>query len=162
VEMLIVVVVLGIIAVLAGSEVFKANIRGKASTETENLRMIEAAKALYVADNPGKELSSEADLLKYLPDGKIPISPWGVKYNDVANLSKTVSSPANGDPTKEPAIGDLYANGFNDLAEKGFVYLQKPTPPPIGTTPTPTVTPRPGNNTAVFTLEIDPPGRNAG
>ena len=80
-EMLIVVAIIALIAVLATPEVMRAQVRGKAASETENLRMIQAAKAQFSAENPGVQLSALGQLLPYFPDGKLPVSPWGVTYN---------------------------------------------------------------------------------
>ena len=64
-------------AVLAVPEVKRVHVRAKASSETENLRMIEAAKAEFARANPGKAIGNVSELLPYLPNGAMPVSPWG-------------------------------------------------------------------------------------
>jgi hypothetical protein len=57
-------------------KISKAYVRGKATTETENLRVIEAAKAQFSRARPGLAIGSVAELAPYLPNGKLPVSPW--------------------------------------------------------------------------------------
>ena len=118
-------------------EVNKAYVRGKASTETENLRVIESAKAQFSRAKPGKEIGSLEDLLPYLPNGKLPVSPWGTEYDNILSLEKTVVSLANGDPSKEPQVGDLASNGYNDLAAPDRIYFKRPDVPPPTQPPPP-------------------------
>ena len=127
-EVVIVVALLAIVTILGIPEVMKARVRAKASSETENLRLIESAKAQFSRANPGMPIGSVASLYPYLPNRRLPVSPWGVSYQNVTNLAQTVSSPANGQDGKEPPLDPLDANGYNDLGVSGLVYL-KPLDP---------------------------------
>jgi len=125
-EILIVVVLVGIVSSFAIPQVMKARVRAFAATETENLRMIEAAKA--ACENPGVAISSETQLYPFLPGEKLPESPWGVQYENVTDLTRTAASPANGVVGKEPPVEPLGANGFNDLGTAGLVYYERLEP----------------------------------
>jgi len=156
-EILIVVSIVALLAVLATPEVHNAQVRAKAASETENLRMIEAAKARFAVENPGVALDNVNQLGPYFPDGMVPASLWSdATYANVTDLTKTVTSSANGDPSKEPPIEPILANGFNDLAEPGFVYLQRPTPAPFDVVQPPNPTPTPSGNTYRLTLSVSP------
>ena len=120
------VAILGIVAALAVPEIKRAQVRAKATSEGENLRMIEAAKAQFSRAYPGKQISAEADLFPYLPNNRLPKSPWGVIYANVLDMHTTVTSPANGDATKEPAVEPLMSNGFNDIIAADRVYYKRP------------------------------------
>ena len=59
------------IAVLAVSEFRRTQIRSKAMTESENLRIIESAKSQFPEANPGKQifrLTREVSLLGVVPN----------------------------------------------------------------------------------------------
>jgi len=75
-ELLVVVAILGLLSVLTVPGVMEGRIRAKAQAETENLRIIEAAKRSFEAANPGKPLASIGDLVPYLPEGKLPSSVY--------------------------------------------------------------------------------------
>ena len=121
------VAVLAILAVLAIPEVHRAHVRSKSLAETGNLRTIEAAKAAFVRNNPGKPITAVSDLYAYLPAGALPISPWDAAYQNVTDLTQVTTSSANGDASKEPPIGPLEANGFNDLGPSTRVYMDRST-----------------------------------
>ncbi|MFN9024744.1 MAG: type II secretion system protein, partial [Akkermansiaceae bacterium] len=88
-EVLIVVAILSVVAIFAVPEIQKAQIRGKATSETENLRIIESAKAQFSRANPGVNPVRHdgdhpySDLYPFLPNGQMPKSPWGVQYDHV-------------------------------------------------------------------------------
>ena len=126
--------ILGVIAVLAVPEFNRAQVRSKATSESENLRIIESAKSQFSRANPGKQISASfaadgrtpQDLVSFLPNGKLPVSPWGATYSYVSDLRSTVKSGANGDASKEPSILPLDANGFNDILQADRVYYKRP------------------------------------
>jgi type II secretory pathway pseudopilin PulG len=111
---LIVVAILAIVAVMAVPEIQKAGVRAKSASETENLRLIESAKAQFARTNPGSSIGSVSDLLPFLPNGRLPVSPWdGDKnpaafYQNVLDLTQPTESPANGMAGKEPPIQPLF------------------------------------------------------
>lgn len=101
-EILVVVAILGIISAMGIPEVMRARVRAKALSETENLRLIESAKAQFARANPGTAIGDVSALLPYFPNGIMPVSPWGVTYENVTDLGQTAASPANGMTGKEP------------------------------------------------------------
>ena len=115
-------------------------------SEGENLRLIESAKSQFARANPGKPIGSvlagdgtPVDLAPFLPNSKLPVSPWGVTYANVLDLANPVTSSANGDPSKEPPVQPLSANGYNDVLASDRVYYKvpgtdvwvQPPPPPL-------------------------------
>lgn len=123
IEILVVVLVFAAMATLAYPSVFQALVRAKGAAETQNLQMIELAKSAFATENPGVPITSFEDLASYLPDNRIPVSPWGTEYLDWDKLEKTTRSMANGYPQFEPDILPLDANGYNDLVVPGYVSL---------------------------------------
>ena len=125
------IAVLAVLAVLAVPAIQQAQVRAKSASESENLRIIEAAKSQFSRANPGKHISSVTDLAPYLPDGQLPESPWGITYANVTDLDVAVTSPANGDPSMEPAVEPLDSNGFNDILIADRVYYKRPGVDPL-------------------------------
>lgn len=131
-EVLIVVAILGIVAVLAIPQVQKAQVRAKATSESENLRIIESAKSQFSRANPGKKIGSVQDLAPFLPAGQLPISPWAPNedpesyYTNWNVIHSTVTSPVNGDKAKEPPVEPLASNGYNDIVLADRVYYKRP------------------------------------
>lgn len=138
-------------------QVMKARVRAFAASETENLRIIEAAKGQFSRANPGVALSSESQLTQYLPNGEMPTSPWGMEYVNVTDLTKTVASPANGMAAKEPPVEPLAANGFNDLGTSGLVYLERLEPTAYQGIAAPSSSGATGT-TYSLSLSVNPPG----
>ncbi len=126
VELLVVLVVLGLLVWVVVPRVYLSEIRSKGLQETQNLRAIEAAKASFSVERPGESLLYFSRLGEYFPSGRVPRSPWGLPYVGADDLSVKVQSQANGLPQYEPPMEPLDANGFNDLALAGYVYLQGP------------------------------------
>lgn len=135
VELLVVLAVLGLLVWVVVPRIYVSEIRSKGLQETQNLRAIEVAKASFSVDHPGESLLYVSRLGEYFPSGQVPRSPWGLAYVGADDLSVKVQSQANGLPQYEPPIEPLDANGFNDLALGGYVYLQGPEgkPPHIVT-----------------------------
>jgi prepilin-type N-terminal cleavage/methylation domain-containing protein len=129
IELLIVLLLIGILTLWVYPEFSKARVKSKAEAETQNLRIIEDAKAKFIKANPGHVPTSTNDIAQYIKGGQLPTSPWGVAYNNVTDLTKVTTSPVNGDPNKEPATTDpLTSNGYNDLGLEQKIYLQVPKP----------------------------------
>ena len=128
VEVLVVLVVLFSVVWVAVPHLSLGMVRAKGLQETQNLRSIEVAKASYAVENTGVDLLYVSQLEEYFPKARLPVSPWGVAYEDVLTLGVVVRSQANGNPLMEPRIEPLDANGFNDLASPGLVYVEKVSP----------------------------------
>lgn len=106
----------------------RVQVRAKAASETENLRLIESAKQAFAQANPGKQIGDVEDLLPYFPDNKMPVCPGGMEYENVLDLTQTTTSLANGMTSMEPPVEPLTSNGFNDIPDKGKIYLEAPVP----------------------------------
>ena len=122
---------LGVLSIAYGLSMFvvAAVLHSKAMAEGENLRLIESAKSQFARANPGKPIGSvlagdgtPVDLAPFLPNSKLPVSPWGVTYANVFDLANPVTSSANGDASKEPPVQPLSANGYNDVLASDRVY----------------------------------------
>jgi hypothetical protein len=137
VELLIVVMVLSTLVLVVVPSFSVGLVKSKGMQETQNLRSIEVAKASYQVESSGVDLSYVAQLEPYFPMGRVPQSPWGVAYEDVLNLKAVVRSQANGNLLMEPPVQPLDANGFNDLASPGYVYMNRSGPPEFFSNPIP-------------------------
>ena len=66
---------------------------------SKNLALIEAAKDEFTRDNPGVQLTSEAELAKYFKYG-IPTCPSGGIYANVVDLSQKTTCSLGTNPKK--------------------------------------------------------------
>jgi prepilin-type N-terminal cleavage/methylation domain-containing protein len=117
VEILVVIALMAIVTGVVAPQVQQALVRGKGRACTASLKAIEAAKDAWRRDFGETPIPNNAALTRYT-GGKFPEDPWGLGFSNVLNLSTQVSSPANNDPSKEPAGNCGPLNGFNDLGSE--------------------------------------------
>lgn len=133
-EVMVVVAVLGVLVALVVPLAHRASLKAKGEQETQNLRLLESAKRQWAMDNPGQTLGSPSELVRYLPGGQMPKSPWGGSYEamsngkyvyeGIADLDRTIVSPFNNDPVYELG-GSGGGDGVNEVSGGGMVYVEK-------------------------------------
>jgi hypothetical protein len=127
----------GLFAYLAAPTVQVWAERRKANRELVNLSLIESAKREWALENPGKVLDDPQRLLRYLPEGRFPESPWGGRYDrkdeqgryvytGLLDVSSSMSSPHQ---TRPSYGGGLLGRASVEEGEVRPTVLMSPVAP---------------------------------